>query len=95
MWQTARDVLKPGGKMVAFLPNGDPSLELVNRNYHQLWGQVHPLLLSALALTRMGELFGFGVRCYTKPYDFREIAGRSGGKLTGDELLVVGTLHAE
>jgi len=92
MWETARDVLKPGGKMVAFLPNGDPELEQVNRNYHQLWNQVHPLLLSALALSRMGELFGFDVRCYTKPYDLREIAGRGGGKLTGDELLVVGTL---
>jgi hypothetical protein len=79
--------------MVAFLPNGDPELEQVNRNYHQLWNQVHPLLLSALALTRMGELFGFEVRCYTKPYDFGEIAGQCGGKLTGDELLVVGTLR--
>lgn len=92
MWQTARAVLRPGGKMITFLPNGDPSLEQLNPNFHQLWGQVHPLLLSPLALTRMGEHYGFAVRCHTSPYNAGEFAGRSAGALTGEELLVVATL---
>jgi hypothetical protein len=93
LWQTARDVLKPGGKIVTFLPNGNPSIEQLNHNYHQLWGQVHPLLLSPVALTRMGELYGFSIRCFSSPYNLREIAGGATGQLTGDELLVVGTLQ--
>jgi len=95
MWEQARNAIKPGGTVILFLPNGDPSLAQINPNYHQLWGQVHPLLLSPLALSRMGEHYGFSVRCYTSPYDLREIAEGAVDKLTGDELLVVGTLLAE
>jgi Methyltransferase domain len=92
LWDVARSVIKPGGKIVTFLPNGDPSLERLNPNYHQLWGQVHPLLLSPLALKRMGESYGFSVRCYTSPYDMQGIAEEAPGTHSGDELLVVGTL---
>ena len=62
LWEMALDVNKPAGKVVFLLPNSEPSLERLHRGYHQLWGQVHPLLLSPLALMRMGELYGFDVR---------------------------------
>jgi SAM-dependent methyltransferase len=92
LWERARDVIKPAGKLVLFLPNGEPSGEALHRGYHQLWGRDHPLLLTPLALTRMGELYGFSVRCYSSPYDIQEIAKGEAGKLTGEELLIVGTL---
>jgi hypothetical protein len=40
----------------------------------------------------MGELYGFDVRCYSSPYNVQEIAKEALGKLTGDELLIIGTL---
>jgi len=87
LWQTARDVLKPGGTIVTFLPNGDPSIEQINKNYHQLWNQVHPLLLSPAALTRMGELYGFSTRCFCSPdYNLREVGEDAKGALSGEEL---------
>jgi SAM-dependent methyltransferase len=89
LWEMALDVNKPAGKVVFFLPNGEPSRELLHRGYHQLWGQVHPLLLSPLALVRMGELYGFNVRCYSSPYNMQEIAKEAPGELAGDELLVL------
>ena len=92
LWETARSVLKPGGKVVTFLPNGDRSLESLNPKYHQLWGQVHPLLLSPLALRRMGEHYGFSILCYTSPYNLQQVAEEVGGSPTGDELLVIGSL---
>jgi len=93
MWEMARKTVWPGGKMVTFLPNGNPALDSRNPNYHQLWGQVHPLLLSPSALTRMGELHGFTVRSHTSPYNLREVGEESEGDLAGDELLIVGTLR--
>lgn len=91
IWERALDALKPTGKLVLFLPNGEPSREPLYKDYHHLWGQVHPLLLSPRALTRMGELYGFAVRCYSSPYNLQEFAEEALRKLTGDELLIVGT----
>src|ERR1035438_9701033 len=69
--------------------------EVGDRHFGHLFleGRVHPLLLSPLALTRMGELYGFAVRCYSSPYNVQEIAKETLGKLTGDELLIIGTLN--
>jgi 2-polyprenyl-3-methyl-5-hydroxy-6-metoxy-1,4-benzoquinol methylase len=92
IWELARDVVKPGGKVVLFLPNGEPKREAIYKAYHKIWGQVHPLLLSPLALSQMGERYGFDVRCYTSPYHLEEIATKAFGVQTGDELLAVGSL---
>jgi 2-polyprenyl-3-methyl-5-hydroxy-6-metoxy-1,4-benzoquinol methylase len=89
LWETAQNVVKPGGKVVLFLPNGEPARERVYKAYHRIWGLVHPLLLSPAALTRMGERSGFEVHCYSSPYDAREISERMPGSQTGDELLAV------
>jgi SAM-dependent methyltransferase len=91
LWEIARDVVKPGGKVVLFLPNGEPRREQVYPAYHKIWGQVHPLLLSPLALTRMGDRYGFSVHCYSSPYNPREIENLAPGQQTGDELLVLGS----
>lgn len=96
LWETARKVLKPGGRIVTFLPNGNPELEQHNPNFHQLWNQVHPLLLSPAALTRMGKFHGFDPTCYSSPYDAGRIesSASEGHSLLGDELLVLGRLTA-
>jgi SAM-dependent methyltransferase len=91
IWELARDVLKSSGKVILFLPNGDPAREKTYPNYHKLWGLVHPLLLSPLALTHMGERYGFSVRCYSSPFNLQEITRRVNGKTDGHELLVVAT----
>jgi len=91
IWETARDVVKPGGNVVLFLPNGEPERERLYKDYHRIWGQVHPLLLSPKALMRMGQLCGFDVKCYSTPYSMQEIRNRTPATQTGDELLVVAT----
>jgi SAM-dependent methyltransferase len=92
IWETALAALKPGGKIVLFMPNGEPAREKVYKHYHQIWGLVHPLLLSPAALTRMGEKYGFEVRCYSAPYAAQEIGDGKTRSQTGDELLAVGSL---
>ncbi len=93
IWEIARSVLKPGGTAVLFFPNGDPSCELTNKNYHKYWGLVHPQLISRLAAKRMGELYGFATRCYTSPYNLEEISSKVEGTQSGGlEILVVATL---
>lgn len=89
VWEVARNVVKPGGIVVHFLPNGDPSRERVDMNYHKHWGQVHPLLISPRSLRLMAETYGFVPHCYTAPYDLQEIAAKTAGDETGWELLVV------
>jgi 2-polyprenyl-3-methyl-5-hydroxy-6-metoxy-1,4-benzoquinol methylase len=97
MWEIARSVLKPGGIAVILMPNGEPRREEIYKHYHKIWGQVHPLLLSPLALTRMGQRCSFDVRCYTAesykaPFNVQEIAAKAQGIQTGGELLAVGCL---
>lgn len=92
IWEIARDIVKPGGNVVLFLPNGAPEREPVFKDYHKIWGLVHPLLLSPVALARMGERFGFKVHCHTSPYTAQEIAKKTPGAKTGSELLAVGYL---
>ena len=89
LWEVARAVVKPEGIVVLFLPNGDLPRQAVDGTFHQTWGQVHPLLISPLALKRMAELYGFTPRCYSSPYDMEEIAAKAEGAEGGPELLVV------
>jgi len=90
IWEAARQTLKPGGLVVLFMPNGDPSRERMNaRSYHQVWGKVHPLLVSAKALNSMAKTHGFSGQAYSAPYDLLAISSGEPGDLTGDELLYV------
>jgi hypothetical protein len=90
MWTMARHVLKPRGVLVLLTPNGEPSrARLDARIYHQLWGRVHPLLLSAASLSWMAERYGFEGAGYSSPYEPDRIAQWTPGSLDGDELLFV------
>lgn len=88
-WDVARLTLKPTGFIVLFTPNGEPSRAASDKNYHQLWGLVHPLLLSAEALHVMAEDYGYVGRAHSSPYDLMEVAQDRPGGLHGSELLFV------
>jgi len=90
LWRTARAALKAGGTLVLFMPNGEPARETVNpQAYHQIWGKVHPLLLSAAALQNMALSFGFRGCAYSTPFPQQLIADHEPGPLLGDELAFV------
>jgi SAM-dependent methyltransferase len=90
LWRIASEVLRPAGAVVLFMPNGEPDCERRDpRRYHQLWGRVHPLLLTSRSVAAMAASFGFEARAYSSPYDLGQIAAGRPGRLHGDELLVV------
>lgn len=89
IWKKADAILKPDGLVVLLMPNGEPSREEKEPNYHLIWGQVHPLLLRAKALDVMAREYGFIGSAYTSPYDLHAIANGTPGQLDGDELLFV------
>lgn len=92
LWETANSVLKPDGKVVLLMPNGDPSRERVvgRKMYHQLWGQVHPLLFTSLSLSNIANRFGFIGFSYSSPFNLEMISNyASENNLIGDELLFI------
>ena len=90
LWETALKVLKPEGVVILFTPNGEPSREyLPGSHYHQSWGRVHPILLTAGSLTVKALRFGFVGWGYSSPYELSKIATFVPGQLEGDELLFV------
>lgn len=90
LWETVQKVLKPDGVVILITPNGEPSREcLLGNHYHQLWGRVHPILLTVDSLTFMARRFGFVGLGYSSPYEFSKITTFVPGQLEGDELLFV------
>jgi SAM-dependent methyltransferase len=90
LWQIAADVLRPDGAVVLFMPNGEPGRERRDpERYHQLWGRVHPLLLTSASVAWMAARRGFRAVAYSSPYDSAQINAWQPGTLDGDELLVV------
>jgi SAM-dependent methyltransferase len=96
LWNAANECLKPGGLFVCFCPNGNPDLELSSsRNYHQLWGNVHPLLITPQFLWRNSERYHFTPELYSSPYNFDQIASHQADQNpVGDELLLLGRRNA-
>jgi predicted SAM-dependent methyltransferase len=91
LWATAVKVLQRNGVVVLVMPNGEPSRASVDRRrYHQQWGRVHPLLLSASSLSWMATRYGFSGARYSSPYELSQIAQELPGVLDGDELLFIG-----
>lgn len=101
LWIASNQVLKPGGLLVCFTPNAEPIREpiLGSRIYHQLWGQVHPLILNRRALENMAIRHGYTPLVYSSPYPWGLIEARLPVPLEawsnhvqapgGDELLLV------
>lgn len=94
LWQVARTVLSPWGKIFVTTPNGEPEMEQIlgAKRYHQHWGRVHPLLFTARSLKAMALRYGFEARTYTSPYPYDAIRERQEGPLQGIELLLIGWL---
>jgi 2-polyprenyl-3-methyl-5-hydroxy-6-metoxy-1,4-benzoquinol methylase len=90
LWELAANALRPEGAIVLFVPNGEPGCEVRDpERYHQLWGRVHPLLLTSASVTAMAARHAFDALAYSSPFDLERIAARQPGQLDGDELLVV------
>jgi predicted SAM-dependent methyltransferase len=90
LWRLAADVLRLDGVVVLFMPNGEPGCEVRDpERYHQLWGRVHPLLLTRASVAAMASRCHFDALAYSSPFDLERIAARGPGLLDGDELLVV------
>jgi 2-polyprenyl-3-methyl-5-hydroxy-6-metoxy-1,4-benzoquinol methylase len=86
MWRIAREVLRPHGAVVSFLPNGN----LTRPKVHKTWGKVHPLLIGSDALLNMAWSIDFSGVTYTTPYDLQEVCGGAQGSgLSGTELAIV------
>ncbi len=86
MWQVAREVLRPDGAVVTFLPNG----HLTRPKVHKTWGKVHPLLIESNALLNMARSIDFSGTTYTTPYDLQAVSHEvQGSELSGAELAIV------
>jgi 2-polyprenyl-3-methyl-5-hydroxy-6-metoxy-1,4-benzoquinol methylase len=69
IWRQAAKWVKPKGLVVTLTPNGDPVAQTENEaQYHQLWGEVHPILLTEQAFLLMAEKHGFKGYVHSKPY---------------------------
>jgi len=91
-WRIAERVLNPNGVVVCFLPNGDSRLEAQygSRQYHQLWGQVHPLLVGPGAAAFMAKRHAYVPVVHTSPYDLQLVqANVPSDHLMGQELLLI------
>ncbi|HEY2595666.1 MAG TPA: methyltransferase domain-containing protein [Chloroflexota bacterium] len=90
LWQLAAETVRPDGVVVLFMPNGEPGCEVRDpERYHQLWGRVHPLLLTSASVAAMAAPHCFDTLAYSSPFDLERVAARCPGLLDGDELLVV------
>ena len=92
LWRVAERVLSPNGVVVCFVPNGDLRLEAQygSRRYHQLWGQVHPLLIGPGAAAFMAKRHSYMPVVHTSPYNLPFIqANVASDHLMGEELLLI------
>lgn len=92
LWGIAERVLSSKGVVVSFLPNGDSRLEAQygSKQYHQLWGQVHPLLVGPGAAAFMARRHAYVPVVHTSPYDLQLIhTNLPSDHLIGQELLLI------
>ncbi len=76
LWDVGTSTLEDGGLIVCFCPNGDPLLEGTYGalRYHQLWGKVHPLLVTSNFLQKSSKKHGYRARVYGSPYKLAAVA---------------------
>jgi 2-polyprenyl-3-methyl-5-hydroxy-6-metoxy-1,4-benzoquinol methylase len=90
LWEVAAGVVHNDGVVVIFTPNGNPArAALPGSQYHKLWGQVHPLLLSAEALHNLAHRHGFAGVAYSSPYGSISSLDNRSDDLLGDELIFI------
>jgi hypothetical protein len=88
LWLLAKRMVERCGIVVLAMPNGDRSRSQ-HPNYHRMWGEVHPLLLTSESLANMAASAGFTGEAHSSPYDLSQIQRRSCGEMDGDELLFI------
>jgi hypothetical protein len=92
IWEVANEVLTENGMIVCFCPNGHPAREALvgTREYHGIWGKVHPMLITPKYLQSASARYGFRASLYSNPYDVSEIAsGGVQGEVVGPELCLI------
>ena len=92
MWQAANLVLREGGMIVAFCPNGEPGREAVlgPRQYDYLWPRVHPQVITPEFVRNVSAAKGFSAQCFSDPYDTAAIAAWTEPEhLLGGELCTI------
>ena len=98
LWELADRVLSPDGLLVCFCPNGSPHLESVYglHRYDQIWGKVHPLLITPDFLTGASGRHGFVCSVHSTPFAgvSRPPGRQSADGLLGAELLMVAQRRA-
>lgn len=91
LFDEAGRVLRPGGLIVCYCPNGAVERERKHPvAYHQNWGMVHPLMLTPDFLrgeARRRGLTEFAV--FSSPVSSGDIESHRDGNLDGDELLMI------
>ena len=96
-WKIVDQVLVPGGKVVCFVPSGEPALEMIygKKLYHQLWGQVHPLLFTSKALISIAKRYQCKPYVYSFPCSLDDVRDFQEGEMNGKELLLVAVRLSE
>jgi Methyltransferase domain len=92
IWKVADRVLTDDGVIVCFCPNGEPAREELvgSRQYHHMWGKVHPVLITPGFLRSVSTRHGWTAAIYSNPYQpGRIINGQTEDIPTGDELCMI------
>jgi 2-polyprenyl-3-methyl-5-hydroxy-6-metoxy-1,4-benzoquinol methylase len=91
LFDTAEKVLRPGGLLVCYCPNGAVEREKIDFDeYHRNWGKVHPLMISPQYMKEEAIRREFS-QCavFTSPFINSEIELLQDGHLDGVELLTI------
>jgi SAM-dependent methyltransferase len=91
MFDAAEKVLRPGGLVVCFAPNGATEREKKDfAGYHQNWGKIHPLMLTPQFMKYEAARRGF-TQCYVfgNTVTAADIQAQRDGNLEGGDLLVI------
>jgi hypothetical protein len=92
IWEVAGKVLTDDGFIACFCPNGEPSRESIVgiSSYDQVWGQVHPMLITPTFLRNLSNRSAFDPYVCSSPYAPDEIStNRPPAGIAGEELCLI------